>query len=192
VIPRAALRRTRHRGSGQALVEFALVFPIFLLILFGIIDVGRLVFTNSALSQASREGARAAATEAAWIGLSDPGCVASLAAVGAGNPGAHVCPSNVAAFKADVLLAANRMNAGLGPISTVYVSCNSGGPDPAPTGEWTETSGGNGCQSGGSPNASAGYLVSVRVVYEYQPLTPVISSLIGPLTLSGSATMVIN
>jgi Flp pilus assembly protein TadG len=43
---------------GQALVEFALVLPIFLLLLFGLIDVGRLVYTWNALNQAAREGAR--------------------------------------------------------------------------------------------------------------------------------------
>ena len=51
-------RRHRERSSGQALVEFALVFPVFVLILFGLIDVGRYVYTSNAISQAAREGAR--------------------------------------------------------------------------------------------------------------------------------------
>ena len=49
---------------GQALVEFALVLPIFLLLLFGLIDVGRLVYTWNALNQAAREGARYGRTAA--------------------------------------------------------------------------------------------------------------------------------
>ena len=53
VIPRG--RRPRSRG--QSLVEFALVIPIFLLLLFGLIDGGRLVYQHSVLSQAAREGA---------------------------------------------------------------------------------------------------------------------------------------
>jgi Flp pilus assembly protein TadG len=48
----------RRRSGGQALVEFALVFPIFVLLLFGLIDVGRLVYVNNALAQGAREGAR--------------------------------------------------------------------------------------------------------------------------------------
>ena len=50
----------RHAIQGQArrLVEFALVLPVFLLMLFGLIDVGRYVYMNSVLSQAAREGAR--------------------------------------------------------------------------------------------------------------------------------------
>lgn len=47
-----------RRERGQALVEFALVFPIFLVLVFGLIDVGRLVYVDNALSQAAREGAR--------------------------------------------------------------------------------------------------------------------------------------
>jgi hypothetical protein len=35
-------------------------------------------------------------------------------------------------------------------------------------------------------------LVSVRVVYQYNPLTPIAGSIIGSVQLSGSATMVIN
>jgi Flp pilus assembly protein TadG len=51
-------RRRRRRTRGQALVEFALVIPIFLLLVFGLLDVGRLVFINNAISQGAREGAR--------------------------------------------------------------------------------------------------------------------------------------
>jgi len=49
----------RHRRSrGQSLVEFALVFPLFVVLLFGFFDVGRLVYVNNAVAQAAREGAR--------------------------------------------------------------------------------------------------------------------------------------
>lgn len=43
---------------GQGLVEFALVIPVFLLLLFGLIDIGRLVYVNNALAEGAREGAR--------------------------------------------------------------------------------------------------------------------------------------
>ena len=46
------------RERGQALVEFALVFPVFLLLFFGVIDIGRLVYVNNAVAQAAREGSR--------------------------------------------------------------------------------------------------------------------------------------
>jgi Flp pilus assembly protein TadG len=48
----------RRRSGGQALAEFALAIPIFVLLVFGLIDIGRLVYVNNAISQAAREGAR--------------------------------------------------------------------------------------------------------------------------------------
>lgn len=53
---------TRRRQSvrGQSLVEFALVLPLFLLLIFGIIDLGRGVFAYNAIQNAAREGVRVA------------------------------------------------------------------------------------------------------------------------------------
>lgn len=48
----------RTRSSGQTLLEFALVIPVFLLLLFGLLDIGRAVYINNALAQAAREAAR--------------------------------------------------------------------------------------------------------------------------------------
>lgn len=55
-----ASRRIRHRSHGQALVEFALVFPILMLMLLGLFDLGRAVFTYNTITNAAREGARLA------------------------------------------------------------------------------------------------------------------------------------
>ena len=46
---------------GAAAVEFALVMPILLALVFGIIDFGRVYFTTSTLSHAAREGVRVVA-----------------------------------------------------------------------------------------------------------------------------------
>ena len=52
-------RRPRTgRRRGQALVEFALVIPIFLLILVGLFDLGSAVFSYNSITNAAREGAR--------------------------------------------------------------------------------------------------------------------------------------
>jgi hypothetical protein len=48
-----------RRSPGQALAEFALVLPLFILLVFGIIDMGRYVYTANALGNGAREGARA-------------------------------------------------------------------------------------------------------------------------------------
>jgi Flp pilus assembly protein TadG len=55
------IRRNRRRSRGQALVEFALILPVLVLVVFGIIDFGRYVHTQNSLNEASREGARAGA-----------------------------------------------------------------------------------------------------------------------------------
>jgi len=65
--------RRRSRSRGQALVEFALVVPIFFLLLFGFIDIARYVYTTTAYGQAAREGARYGSVEQ-WS-FSCPGTV---------------------------------------------------------------------------------------------------------------------
>ena len=60
MLPRL-VRRARTRRRGQALAEFALVFPIAILIIIAVFDVGRAVFAYNGLTNAAREGARLAA-----------------------------------------------------------------------------------------------------------------------------------
>jgi Flp pilus assembly protein TadG len=55
---RALSLRWAERTRGQALVEFSLVILAFLTLVFGLIDIGRVVYANNALSEAAREGAR--------------------------------------------------------------------------------------------------------------------------------------
>ena len=50
-----------NRQRGQSIVEFALVLPVFLLLLVGLIDFSRLLFTYVSLSNGTREFARVAA-----------------------------------------------------------------------------------------------------------------------------------
>ncbi len=50
------------RGErGAAAVEFALVLPVLLLVIFGIIDFGRMLYTKITLTEAAQAGARAGA-----------------------------------------------------------------------------------------------------------------------------------
>lgn len=163
----------RRRARGQALVEFAFALPVFLITLFGLVDGGRLVYMNSVLSQAAREGARVAAVEASWLGSSDSSC---------GTLGGPVCPASLSALKTHALAAANRMVAPFGPISaaSIFISCDASGS--APTGSWTGVT----CAKSASGNA-----VSVRIVLSFVPITPVAGQFVA-VSLSGSATMVIN
>ncbi len=181
MVPARAARRSRRAG-GQALVEFAIVIPIFLVVLFGMIDAGRYVYMRSVLSQAAREGARVAAVEASWLTSTAANC---------NTVGGPVCPANASALTDDVTAAANRMVTPFGNVSALYISCNALGS--APTDPPCTTSTG-----------ITGNVVSVRVELTYNPITPVgtliplmlgagsSGSFSGPITASGSATMVIN
>lgn len=57
-------RHSRRDGRGQAMVELALALPIFFLIVFGLIDLGRAVFVYNSLSEGAREGARYGSVQA--------------------------------------------------------------------------------------------------------------------------------
>ncbi|MEP7361173.1 MAG: TadE/TadG family type IV pilus assembly protein [Chloroflexota bacterium] len=165
---------SRAKGRrGQSLVEFAIVMPVFLFLLFGFIDVARLVYLNSTLSQAAREGARTGSVAASYRGSVDDGC---------GHLGGPVCPANDAALVTVIQAAANGMMRPFGSVGSLYISCvaEDGAP---PTGNWTSA---NSC-----PNNSSGSIISVRVTATFTPITPVLSQLLGT-TLSGSATMTIN
>lgn len=50
--------KNRKLSGGQSMVEFALAFPIFLLIVIGIMEFGRLFITYTSVYAAAREGAR--------------------------------------------------------------------------------------------------------------------------------------
>jgi Flp pilus assembly protein TadG len=75
------LTRSHPRTRGQALVEFALVIPFFLLVLFGIVDMSRFVYESNALNEVAREAARQGTV--AWRpvdcnGLDRVACVKAL------------------------------------------------------------------------------------------------------------------
>jgi Flp pilus assembly protein TadG len=162
----------RRKSRGQSLVEFAIVIPIFMLTVLGLIDAARLVYLNSTVSQAAREGARVGSVESSYRGSSDDAC---------GTLGGPVCPSNDSALLADIRTGANRMMVPFGTVGNVYVSCVESTGTP-PSGSWT----GSTCSKN-----SSGNLISVRVTSDFHPITPFLSEFLGT-TLSGAATMTIN
>lgn len=78
VYPLQKLRQTeylsQHRVpfAGQGLVEFAIILPLVLLILIGVLDLGRLSFAAITVTNAAREGAR--------YGAANPGATAAITA----------------------------------------------------------------------------------------------------------------
>jgi len=61
---RLCLRRRGPCGRGQALVEFALVLPIFLLLLMTLFDFGRVIYAQHTINQDAREGSRVGSVSA--------------------------------------------------------------------------------------------------------------------------------
>lgn len=53
--------RNEKKESGQTLVELALVLPVLLILIFGVIEFGRIFHATHVITSAAREGARAAA-----------------------------------------------------------------------------------------------------------------------------------
>ena len=78
----ATLRSTvlAGRERGQALVEFALVLPILILLLVGIFDFGRAVYAFNTVNNAAREGVR--------LAIVDQNCNA----IGQAAPAARILP----------------------------------------------------------------------------------------------------
>jgi hypothetical protein len=61
VPPRFYRISPRTGAKGQDLVEFAIVLPFLFLVLFGVLDLGRLFFSGITITNAARTGARYAA-----------------------------------------------------------------------------------------------------------------------------------
>jgi Flp pilus assembly protein TadG len=59
-----AKRQPRHEA--QSVVEFALVLPLFLLLLFALLDFSRLLFTYVSMTNGAREMARIASVSTNW------------------------------------------------------------------------------------------------------------------------------
>jgi Flp pilus assembly protein TadG len=62
--------RRRHR-RGQALVEFALALPVFILVLVGIFDMGRAIYSYNTISNAAREAVRLAIVDQNATAITD-------------------------------------------------------------------------------------------------------------------------
>ncbi len=73
-----------NNDDGVAAVEFAIILPILLLIVFGIINFGVLLYDQAVITNAAREGARWASINAQVDQVSGNPC--SSTAIGSTNP----------------------------------------------------------------------------------------------------------
>lgn len=140
---------THFRKRGQALVEFALVFPLFVLLVFGIIDAGRLVYTYNTVANSARNGAR-------------------VAIVNQSTSGTDTCDTTVATAYPTGCAISSGIALGL-----TAADVSVGYRDPKDQAECTPL--------------AIGCIAVVDVTGEFQPFTPVIGQLIGPISLTSTA-----
>ena len=88
-------KASRSRRGGQSLVEFALVTPLFLILIFGILEGGRLVWTHHTMTNATREGARYATVRGSGSTQSD-------APAGSGSIKAHMLATSTGLAASDL------------------------------------------------------------------------------------------
>jgi Flp pilus assembly protein TadG len=161
---RRCVRRLRHHTAGGAAVEFALVLPVLLLMVVGIVDFGRALNIHHVVTDASREAAR-------------------RAVVRDGLEGAEKLAAVTAAI--NLRLA----SVGLEPVTvqgTPHTSpCPTGGewvpPEPSSTAITVA-----GCGWGGATNTQARVLM--RAPFPFSLLTPVMR-LVTPGTGGGPVTL---
>lgn len=85
----AAYRRG-HRERGQSLVEFAILVPVFMLILIGMLEFGLMFNHDLTLQYASREGARVGSALGCGNGSNDAACSSSSCDAADGTNGVPV------------------------------------------------------------------------------------------------------
>jgi hypothetical protein len=171
------MKDAKVRSRGQALAEFALVAPIFFLLLFGIIEFGRYVYNVQVLNNAAREGARYAVVHGALAQCESGPLPATATNVPCDPPGQYICDI-VANYAVGVV-------GGSGAITTTVRWVNPNDPN-------DQSSLSLGCPRStvsSSTNARENQIV-VHVSYQYEALIPVVP--LPPVRIDGESSLVIN
>ncbi|HEU5197984.1 MAG TPA: TadE/TadG family type IV pilus assembly protein [Ktedonobacterales bacterium] len=208
-------KKIRRRWRGQGLVELALVLPLLLVILLGIIDLGRVFFAYAAISNAAYEAAR----QAARGGYLYQPCAPNTAntACDAAAMQTQLCPSTDPTYQSDAKAGQNyrlvtiyaTLKCELGAQFNDYVSDTShttctAPQSPDPTATFPTISSpdaltppvGNGCVGWGytlSTDASGAQEVTVTITYNFALLTPLllVSSINNYLTLERTVSVAV-
>ncbi|HEX6351268.1 MAG TPA: TadE/TadG family type IV pilus assembly protein [Candidatus Dormibacteraeota bacterium] len=172
----------RRGQRSQSMVEFALVAPVLLLLIFGIVDFGRVIYEYVTINQAVNEGARVAIRDSPVLPTnSDVETAVRVHAVDVvlSNP----CPNG------PITNAAPPANSGwifiTEPSPPTTVESLSPSLQNAPGGQTWAVSTGS-CSATDPAHAHAPLQVTIR--YSFTPITPMVGQLIGgSLLISASA-----
>jgi Flp pilus assembly protein TadG len=168
----------RRRGEhGQALVEFALILPVFILMLVGLFDLGRAVYAFNTISNAAREGVRVAIVD------QDCSFIVNQAVQRAVSLGLDASDVSVYVWDPSAVNAGNFSAASASthrrPLSSHGVAGS------APCNQ--DTTGTAECpQSDTEADILLGCVIEVTVRYHYTAATPVIGNLIGTIDMSAT------
>jgi Flp pilus assembly protein TadG len=157
----------RRGQSSQALIEFALISPVLLLLLFGIIDIGRAIFYYDTLSHAAREGARAAVLASNTL-PTNAGVLTTVRTQLVGAPVTQPCPQGPVTSATPPANAAWLYVTEPNPPTTVETTP----PMNAPGGEFSAAASGS-CSAVNPAGNNAQLQVTIR--FNLVLITPVIS-----------------
>lgn len=149
----------RGLGRGQSLVEFALILPVVLLLIFGILDLGRGVYAYNTVANAARQGARVATVNQILV---SPDCDESRPIEDPSDPHWSI---KRCAVDAAVALGVQLTDVDVSfanPPGNTLLQCS------APT---------------GVPTLQVGCLATVTVRYTFRPATPIIGNLVGTVAM---------
>ena len=155
-------RQAKQRSRGQALVEFAFVFPLITLLAFGFLDIGRAVFQWNTLTSAARQAARVAVVNQIDPAAAPWNCLAN-------KPVESVSSPNWT-FRGCAVTAGQSIGVKSSDVSVSYA---------APPGVTLEC----------ATVKNVGCIVTITITSQYVPITPVAGSLIGPMTMSATSQM---
>jgi len=169
----------KRRGRGQSLAEFAIVLPVFLMLLFGTIDLGRGIWATDAATHAAAEAARFTIVHG---GSAATGCPVGPPAATAIIPSASAACPYPSPSKQAIKDMATQAAIASGAGTEVHV-CYGEGCGGATSDTWDT-------DVPGATNAR-GTLITVRVTVHVHLVTGSLLH-IPDFALTGTSTMVVN
>lgn len=177
------LKTCGRRDRGQALLEFALILPIFVVAILGMVDVGRAIWANNAVANAAREAARFAAVHGGSCeDLTSTGC-----------SGANYCPVGPAAATSAIPAASTNCPFPSPSRQSIYDTATSfliaGGSNAVVTACY-----GSGCSGDTDINGATNLRGTAVTVSVRSEVPMILGTLIGlaPIKVSATSTMLVN
>jgi Flp pilus assembly protein TadG len=157
-----SFRRHAERRGGQAMVEFAMVIPVFFLLMLGILDFGRIGLYFVASSDLARSGARYAANYNNGGGFTDAQIVAYVKQQADGLGMANMTQASCTPVTPPNPITGATAACYKPPVGTTYIFID---------------------------RVTSATSVTVSIVYTFEPTTPMVRAFFTTYYLEASATM---